>query len=382
MQKRSTSPSPISTAFYSTAVQIFAQCRLPLRKWFKKAARSLPWREPIDTAGQKKKWSDLTARRSPYAVWVSEIMLQQTQVAAVVPYFQNWMARFPTVEALARASEEEVLRAWAGLGYYARARNLHRGAQKMVSLEKRPVTVEEWERIPGIGPYTAGAIVSLAFGMRAPILDGNVVRVFSRLLGLDFLPGKGTAEKHLYWELARLWADAAQPGELNEALMELGALVCTPVNPECARCPLPFSCSALQGGRQNELPPVKPRARVEEVSAVALRAVSGGKVLVETRAPGSFLAGHAMFPLFHGAEAPSWRATFQQRHPGLKIVEARPAHTFRHAIMAKRYVVTVWELTVVRNAAYEPTVGSHWFPEPEADRVLTNALARKIWTRP
>ena len=237
-------------------------CRGPLLSWFTAQARTLPWRAPYALPAGQAARRDLRLpsppQRPPYAVWVAEIMLQQTVVAAVIPHFQRWMHTFPDVRALADAAPDDVLRAWAGLGYYARARNLHKGAQRVVEGGVWPVEASAWREIPGVGEYTAGAVASLAFGRRAAILDGNIVRVFSRLQGLDFLPGSGAREKRLYWDLARLWvgldADAdvgapapargaggpaavretdedgvfADPGALNESLMELGALVCVP----------------------------------------------------------------------------------------------------------------------------------------------------------
>jgi len=262
-------PEPaISTA----AVAIFNACREPLLTWFTANARDLPWRAPLESSREQSPESEAPtglpgvvrkSLRSPYGVWVAEIMLQQTVVAAVVSHYKRWMAEFPTVEALAAAAPENVLRAWAGLGYYARARNLHKGAQAVAAWRREretwPVTAEEWRTIPGVGEYTAGAIASLAFGQRAALLDGNVVRVFSRLLGLGFLPGEGAAAKKQYWDLARLWVEdaaaarsqgpAALPaGALNEGLMELGALVCTPASPRCEACPLRDACAARRGG--------------------------------------------------------------------------------------------------------------------------------------
>jgi len=228
-------PEPaISTA----AVAIFNACREPLLTWFTANARDLPWRAPLESSREQSPESEAPtglpgvvrkSLRSPYGVWVAEIMLQQTVVAAVVSHYKRWMAEFPTVAAWRRERET-----W-------------------------PVTAEEWRTIPGVGEYTAGAIASLAFGQRAALLDGNVVRVFSRLLGLGFLPGEGAAAKKQYWDLARLWVEdaaaarsqgpAALPaGALNEGLMELGALVCTPASPRCEACPLRDACAARRGG--------------------------------------------------------------------------------------------------------------------------------------
>jgi A/G-specific adenine glycosylase len=387
------------------ATALFSMCRKPLRKWFRRTARDLPWRRlPEAAEGKPGKWSvrfRKAPRRSPYAVWISEIMLQQTQVAAAIPYFNRWMERFPTVEALAAASEDEVLRAWAGLGYYARARNLHRGARALNAMPDRPVTAEDWESLPGVGPYTAGAVASLAFGQREPILDGNIIRVFSRLFGLNFLPGKGIAEKRAYWELARIWADAENPGEWNEALMELGALVCIPATPRCADCPLSTGCFAFQNDRVRELPPVKPRARIGSVDAVAVRVVARNKVLFEVRRPGEILAGHESFPLFLGADATQWRVVFQKRFPDLKIVAEKSVGNFQHGILSNRYQVEVIDVTVAVPAASASTSvsqsgsqggsksgsksgsqkddkGMRWVPRADLALRFTNALSKKI----
>ncbi len=244
-----------------------------LRDWFRKNAAELPWRP-----------ADLDAPRDPYAVWISETMLQQTQVATVREYFIRWMKRFPDVETLAKASEEEVFKYWQGLGYYSRARNILKTA-KAVTLEERssdrvhkktlPVTRRELEALPGIGAYTAGAILSLAYHQREAILDGNLVRIFSRLNALDFLPtdklekrrcptksGMTTNKQiqsasEIYWDYARDVANSPKAYMHNEALMELGRTVCKVKNPDCANCPLQNACRAHLENRSDEFPPSK-----------------------------------------------------------------------------------------------------------------------------
>ncbi|MBR2899742.1 MAG: A/G-specific adenine glycosylase [Fibrobacter sp.] len=244
-----------------------------LRDWFRKNAAELPWRP-----------ADLDAPRDPYAVWISETMLQQTQVATVREYFIRWMKRFPDIETLAKASEEEVFKYWQGLGYYSRARNILKTA-KAVTLEERssdrvhkktlPVTRRELEALPGIGAYTAGAILSLAHHQREAILDGNLVRIFSRLYALDFLPtdklekrrcptksGMTTNKQiqsasEIYWNYAREVADSPKAYMHNEALMELGRTVCKVKNPDCANCPLRNACRAALENRTDEFPPSK-----------------------------------------------------------------------------------------------------------------------------
>ena len=235
-----------------------------LREWFKKNAADLPWRS-----------ADLDAPRDPYAVWISETMLQQTQVSTVREYFIRWMERFPDVETLAAAEESEVFRYWQGLGYYSRARNILKTAkiinQRKMDGSRRlrlqddnkatmPTTRKELEALPGIGAYTAGAILSLAYHQQEAILDGNLVRIFSRLYALDFLPtdkrgGKSASE--IYWNYAREVADSPKAYMHNEALMELGRTVCKVKNPDCEHCPLNSNCKAFAENRVSEFPPAK-----------------------------------------------------------------------------------------------------------------------------
>ena len=217
-----------------------------LREWFKKNAAELPWR-----------LSDLDAPRDPYAVWISETMLQQTQVSTVRDYFTRWMKRFPDVETLAKASEEEVFKYWQGLGYYSRARNILKTAKIVAERKEFPRTRKELEALPGIGAYTAGAILSLAYHEREAILDGNLVRIFSRLFTLDFLPTESKDALKTYWDYAREIADSPKAYMHNEALMELGRTVCKIKNPDCANCPLQESCRAAKENRTAEFPPSK-----------------------------------------------------------------------------------------------------------------------------
>ena len=220
-----------------------------LRQWFKKNAAPLPWRP-----------ADLDAPRDPYAVWISETMLQQTQVSTVRDYFTKWMKRFPNIEALAKASEEEVFKYWQGLGYYSRARNILKTA-KIVRDDTReaalPNNRKELEALPGIGTYTAGAILSLAYHQREAILDGNLVRIFSRLHTLNFLPTDSKVALKTYWDYAREIADSPKAYMHNEALMELGRTVCKVKNPDCGNCPLRESCRAAKENRTAEFPPNK-----------------------------------------------------------------------------------------------------------------------------
>lgn len=225
----------------------------PLVQWYEEHQRALPWR--MAPAGE----------RAGYAVWISEIMAQQTRVETVVEYYLRWMERFPTVEALAAADQQEVLKLWEGLGYYARARNLHRAAQQVVEQHggQLPQSRAELLKLPGIGEYTVGAICSLAFGQAEPILDGNVKRVVSRLADIETPINESGTLKEL-WRLARELVEAApagQAGMLNEALMELGATVCVPAKPRCLICPIHEQCAAVRQGTQMQRPVVQPRKK-------------------------------------------------------------------------------------------------------------------------
>jgi A/G-specific adenine glycosylase len=231
--------------------------RAALLRWYAGAKRDLPWRRT----------------RDPYAIWVSEIMLQQTRVETVIPYYSRFLARFPDLRALAAANEDGVLSAWSGLGYYRRARLLHAGAREAVASHGAKVPEDAAARIalPGIGRYTAGAIGSIAFDREEPIVDGNVARVLSRLHAITTPLGTPATEKRL-WSEATALVRGPDPGSLNQALMELGATICTPTSPRCGECPVRGSCRARKEGRTAELPVArakKPPVLRELVAVVA-----------------------------------------------------------------------------------------------------------------
>lgn len=245
-----------------------------LKTWFVREARVLPWREDP----------------SPYRVWISEIMLQQTQVITVLPFFERFMTRFPTVEVLARAKQESVLQAWSGLGYYSRARNLHAAAKKIVA-HGFPRDRAGWEALPGVGPYTAGAILSIAFHQAEPLLDGNVERVFSRIHRLP------TRDKTRLWDESREWVLRAKkldldPSDINQALMELGATVCKPRGPECDRCPVSKWCEAFKQQDQECYPAKKKKAEVLRVQEKKVFVITeDGRILIEKRTDGKWRKG-------------------------------------------------------------------------------------------
>ena len=259
----------------------------PLLAWYRKHRRDLPWRES----------------RDPYRVWVSEIMLQQTQVERVREYFTRFMERFPEVAALAAAPEREVLKAWEGLGYYRRARQLHAAAQAVVAEwdGEFPRTVAELRTLPGIGRYTAGAIASIAFGQPEPILEANSRRVFARLVG--HAEPVGAAGDEPLWEVAAACLPRRSVGLFNQAVMDLGAMVCTASRPRCDRCPLAEPCVARATGRVEEIP-VLPRQRaLKRLRETALVLEQGGRVLVERRQAGEWWEGLWDFPRAARGEA-------------------------------------------------------------------------------
>jgi len=263
-----------------------------LVQWHDQQQRALPWRTA--PAGQ----------RDPYAVWISEIMAQQTRLETVVDYYLRWMARFPTIEALAAADQQEVLKLWEGMGYYARARNLHRAAQQVVAEHNGQLPSDRTTllKLPGIGEYTVGAILSMAFGQAEPILDGNVKRVLSRLADID-QPINETATLKLLWQLARAVVEAAPvsaAGACNEALMELGALICVPERPRCLLCPVVELCAAAANGTQGQRP-VMPARKATPHYDVAAGVIWQGepfasKLLIAQRPQSGLLGGLWEFP--------------------------------------------------------------------------------------
>ena len=259
-----------------------AQLQRSLLAWAEANLRRRPWR---------------TTPRDPYGVWISEIMLQQTRVETVVPYFTRWMERFPDVQALAAAPLDDALKAWEGLGYYARARNLHAAAQVVVSRHggRLPASRAALQALPGVGRYTAGAILSIAFGQDEPVLDGNVRRVLSRAWALDE-PSRARLDSSL-WRLAGMLLPRGEAGLFNEALMELGATVCLPRAPLCAECPWAFACTARKEGRQEAYPTRQLRRKTPhyDVTAAVIWNDQGG-FLAAQRAADGLLGGLWEFP--------------------------------------------------------------------------------------
>ncbi|MBN1312620.1 MAG: A/G-specific adenine glycosylase [Anaerolineae bacterium] len=253
-----------------------------LTGWFEANREDLPWRR----------------NRTPYTVWLSEVMLQQTQVSTVIPYHERFLSRFPDIDALAAASLDDVLKVWEGLGYYSRARNLHRTAQIIVNEHNGhlPSRIEDLRKLPGIGRYTAGAVASLAFRQDAPVLDGNLMRVLTRLFDLDDDITLAQTKREL-WDLAEKILPAGRAGLWNEGLMELGRRICTPKSPRCDVCPLAPYCQAQKLGRQEERPVRRRKAAIPHynVTAAVIRRADG-RILIAQRPIDGMLGGLWEFP--------------------------------------------------------------------------------------
>jgi A/G-specific adenine glycosylase len=300
--------------------------RRALGRWYDRNKRSLPWRECSD----------------PYAIWISEIMLQQTRVAAVIPYYERFLKRFPHVTALAQAPEEEVLTLWGGLGYYTRARNLQTAARQIVELGSFPETYAEIRALAGVGDYTAAAVASIAFGLPHAVVDGNVRRVIARITNC-----RGDTQT-----VADLLLDYNNPSRSNQALMELGAVICLPRDPQCVKCPIAKHCEAQKLGTQNELPGKRVKPDTIHLKRKLLIIHQEERILLT---PSPRVQGFWDLP-----------EPFEGARIGLKLGE------FRHAITHHNYRFTVYE-AVVRMA---PTA-FRWFDCKNIDEIPLSTTAKK-----
>ncbi|HEY7210367.1 MAG TPA: A/G-specific adenine glycosylase [Bryobacteraceae bacterium] len=318
-----------------------AQFRRALLSWFERHKRDLPWRRT----------------RDPYAIWISEIMLQQTRVAAVIPFYQRFLARFPDIATLADAPEEDLLAHWAGLGYYHRARNLQKAAQHMRARDSFPHSHDEIRQLPGIGEYTSAAVASIAFDLPHAAVDGNVLRVLSRVRAdpVDTASAKG--RKH-FARVADALLDTKQPGPFNQAMMELGATICLPKNPQCLLCPVSGVCRARQSGRENEFP----------VKLVSRKAVTEHRRLLWIERDGSILlwqrpAGARLMPGF-------WELPEREQLP--EAVLSDKVGEFRHAITYHDYRCEVY-----RAEAPVDCAECRWTPLHTLPALPLSTLVRK-----
>ncbi|MBN1681581.1 MAG: A/G-specific adenine glycosylase [Anaerolineae bacterium] len=353
--------------------------------WFEAHKADLPWRRTHD----------------PYVIWLSEIMLQQTQVTTVIPYFERFLERFPTVHALANAPLDDVLKLWEGLGYYSRARNLHRAARMVLNDLNGvfPSTVNALQQLPGVGRYTAGAIASLAFGLDAPLLDGNVIRILTRLFDITGDVGL-TATKNTLWELAGRLVPSGRAGPWNEGLMELGRRICSPKSPDCDRCPLSAHCEAYRMGTQHERPVKRPKARTPhyDVTAAVIER-DDGSVLIAQRPHDGMLGGLWEFPggkREPGESLPDCLRREIREELGITIQVGRQLGTVRHAYSHFRITLYAFACRLVSGTPHAiecadwtwatlDELGQYAFPvtDQKIIRMLRNGegqLGMDLWT--
>lgn len=335
-----------------------------LLTWFDRHRRDLPWRRTPD----------------PYRVWLSEVMLQQTRVEVVIPYYERFLARFPTVEDLAAAPLDEVLTLWSGLGYYRRARQLHAAAQRVAAAGGFPRTQDGWRELPGIGPYTAAAVTSIAFGVAAPVLDGNVERVLSRWLALAEDPKSSSARRQLL-ETAATLLDPARPGDSNQALMELGATLCTPRRPKCLLCPVSSGCRAAAAGEQESYPVPRSKRESEKQQLVVAVVERDEQVLLFRRPDDSeLLAGTWELPWVRedGATAPE--AALAARYGGIWTLGPCLGEV-RHGITYRDLEVAVHRAEVAGlrgRGRKSESIESGWFDEPGRAGLPLSSLVGKV----
>ncbi len=335
--------------------------RVALLAWYHRERRELPWR----------------GARDPYRVWVSEVMLQQTTVKVVLPYYTAFLELFPTLTALAAAAEDDVLARWSGLGYYRRARQLHAGARHVVERHagRFPATEAEARAVPGVGPYTAAAVLSIAYGVPLPVVDGNVRRVFARLFALRGPEWQG--DKPYYVLGAELLARES-PGDWNQALMELGATLCTPRHPACPRCPLRSHCRAQAEGMQGALPEARARRRSVDVSVAAALLERDGLVLLVQRGEGRVMRGLWEIPqtTLESAGQRDLVDELRERH-GLRVALGPCLLTARHAITYRRITAEVYRARLLAQVP-DNSARFAWVDPRAPDGYAMSSLTRKL----
>jgi A/G-specific adenine glycosylase len=340
--------------------------RQRLLRWFSLHARSLPWR----------------ANRDPYRIWVSEVMLQQTQVATVIPYFERFLNAFPTLTDLAAADEQDVLRLWEGLGYYRRARHLHQSARKLVQdhAGALPDDPEIWRQLPGVGKYILGAVLSQAFGRQLPIVEANTKRLLCRLFGRHGDPKSSEVTRWL-WQAAQSILPKKQVGDFNQALMELGSQICTPTNPRCAQCPLKSDCTAYREGLQEKIPTKLAIPPTEEVRETAVVIRRGSRVLLVRRPSTGRWANMWEFP--HSAweddETDERVAQRILKDVGIEAEVARELKTIKHPVTRFRITMVCWEAIYrsgrFRSSFYEE---SRWLKPADLHSYPVSSPQRKL----
>ncbi len=337
-----------------------------LLRWYRRSRRPLPWRIAPD----------------PYRTWVSELMLQQTRVETVVPYFLRFIERFPDLSSLAAADEGEVLALWSGLGYYSRARALYRAA-RILMLEhggRLPENVEGWMELPGVGRYTAGAIVSIALGKPAPILDGNVARVLVRLYGLRGDPRSAALNREL-WNLAARILPRRSVSDFNQALMELGALVCTPRTPRCLLCPLREECVANREGLQLRLPELRARPESTAVTMAAGVVENGSGILLYRRTRSALLKDLWELPLgeCRNGESPREALAREARGTyGIDLEVGEEVARVKHSIMNRRITLYAFEAELATSPKAALEEEYRWVERDALSNLAMSSMVRKV----
>lgn len=351
----------------NTSSEIRSAIRRNLLSWYRKNRRALPWREAP----------------TPYQVWVSEVMLQQTRVEVVRDYYTRWMASFPNLKSLAQANDDQVLAIWQGLGYYSRARRLLSGARYVLeefggNLPQEPDLLQ---KIPGIGPYSAGAISSIAFGRPSPIVDGNVIRVLSRIFVLSGDPGRTFLKKKL-WAIAGELVPQNSASDFNQALMELGALVCTPTSPACHACPLRKNCMAHQFGEVARFPELKERAKPTELAMAVAVIRHRGRIAIDKLPPDArWWAGLYALPfveLQEGNRAEPAARALASAIAGVTDSEVRVFPSLKHAVT--RYKITLTPVLLETTRRLPRTGRVSWMTEADLGRRALPAPHRKALT--
>lgn len=335
--------------------------RRPLLDWYRRHRRDLPWRRT----------------RDPYRIWVSEVMLQQTTVKTATPYYEAFLAAFPDLASLARAAEEDVLALWSGLGYYHRARNLRRGARHVLERHagRFPRTLEAALAVPGVGLYTASAVLSIAYGVPLPVVDGNVRRVLARLFALRGPEWRADAA---FYNKADELLDRQAPGDWNQALMELGATVCAPRRPACPACPVRAHCEARALGIAEELPEGRARRAPVAVTVAAALVEEGGRVLLVRRGEGRLMGRMWEVPQtsLEARGLPDLARELKQRH-GLDLVPGKLVARGRHAITFRRIRLEAYESRLRRRPPADPE-RFRWVRPEEIGALPVSSLTRKV----
>ncbi len=331
---------------------------------FRRTRRDMPWRRSKD----------------PYSIWISEIMLQQTRVAAVIPYFERWLHSFPTTFALANADLDEVLAHWSGLGYYSRARNIHRSAAEIVKKHggQLPQTVKGLLTLPGIGRYTAGAISSIAYGLQEPLVDGNVARVIARVFEIEE-DIKSTGAIKEFWRICTDLVPRKAPGDFNQGLMEIGSQICTPKNPKCTECPIHHHCLAFQHGRTAELPVVSKRKADKDKLLLASEAalvLRSGKILLAQRKAEGLFGG-----LWELPQAPLRTELSPLTGLAIAFAKKRPSMVHRQVLSHRRLQIKVWPASakgrtrLAPNSQYQRLA---WQPLPSLSKLGISSATKSI----